>query len=688
MRATCENCGQVQPPDWKPGDLCGQCGCVVRREKRCHWCVQLTPAGKYCRHCGSGLVPDEHYGPARWLKHVGSDQFVIPERLAAMPPDQAEHFDRLYQRHAIVAERHLDDLARAESQLRQRGWALALENELLPRLPLPDDELQALTLPPHQGVTEAEKLLETRLNSPFGTSRVLAALARLRLWALEPTAYDETYFPDVELAVQALKLTDDALQLEATLILSHWHYLVNLHFRRYDAELRPALYALSKVLPLEAAVGSALLNTAWGRESQPIPAEALTTGDDDLAFGVALAAALPDPLHAALRSPRRRFAAALVLIRTNQEFELGPLLAEFNDSQLNNLFSMMIQRGMPRLRLRPFLQPLLRRPDLPDELRGTLQSIRVLNLEPNDARQLLQETAADPTAYRFRQDLSYINAILGWPALPASEVPALAHDLIARDLFSFPNLPALRPLLEQGALPVQLIIDNLRTAPENSAVGLQEMVKHWLTAAPRAEQLRLHQFLRNLVWVGDAAPKMQKQVFQLLHSWYYGTRDDPGSRLGFTQRGATKYFASAEAFVDYLVTSLETIDALTARWETYGFWEVDSHPYDIKRHLWDLLDTTGRTDDAPTALAALLALLAPLPTSLISRLRRVLVQVALNNQATELGRQWAVLLLGHLSRHAPWHQAAHADLTALLATPDRYSSSVAYVLRQALGEQP
>ncbi|SET01820.1 hypothetical protein SAMN04487998_0943 [Hymenobacter actinosclerus] len=687
MRATCENCSQVQPPDWKPGDLCGRCGHAVRREKRCHWCTELTPEGNYCRQCGAGLVPDERYGAARWLKHLGSDQFVIPERLAAMPAEQADHFNRLYQRHAIIIERHIDDLVRAESQLRQRGWAQALEAHLLPLLPLPDDQLQALQLPPHQGTTEAEKLLETRLNSPFSRTRTLAALARLRIWALEPTAYDEAYHPDIELAHAALTLDDAALRLEAALVMSHWHFLANLHFRVYDTELRSALYAIKDQLPLEAAVGLALLATAWGRQSEPIPAEALTTGDDDLAFGVALAAALPDPLHAALRSPRRQFAAALVLLKTDQEFELGPLLAEFDDQRLVTLFSLMLRRGLPHLRLRPFLQPLRRRTDLSEELRGALQNMRVLNLEPGDARELLRETVADPSTYRFGQDCSYINSILGWPALPPGDVRELAQDLIERDLFLFDKLPALRALLEQQALPMQLLFDNLRTAPEGACPGLLNMVTYWLAAAPHAERLRLHQFLRDIVQVGDAPPKIQKEVFNKLTSWYYGTPNDPGSRLGFTKRGATAYFGSAEAFVEYLVTGFEKQEALAARWEEYNLFEMNKHSHEVRRHLEDMLKTVGRGEDDPVGRTALLALLAPLPASLISRLRSVLVQIAQDDQATELGRQWAVVLLGHLSQHAPWRKAARADLTTLLANTNGYSSSVAYMLELALADK-
>ena len=95
-RAVCESCQAFQPPDWQPGDLCVACGLTVRREKRCHWCTRLTPDGKFCRHCGSGLLNDADYGAARMLRAAGVDQFALPERLKSMDPAQRDHFSRLY----------------------------------------------------------------------------------------------------------------------------------------------------------------------------------------------------------------------------------------------------------------------------------------------------------------------------------------------------------------------------------------------------------------------------------------------------------------------------------------------------------------------------------------------------------------------------------------------------------------
>ena len=90
MRATCETCGHVQPPDWQPGDFCGNCGGVARREKRCHWCVKLTPAGKFCRNCGAHFVRTAELPLALLLRRDGLAKDEIPRRLTEATAEEKE----------------------------------------------------------------------------------------------------------------------------------------------------------------------------------------------------------------------------------------------------------------------------------------------------------------------------------------------------------------------------------------------------------------------------------------------------------------------------------------------------------------------------------------------------------------------------------------------------------------------
>src|SRR5579871_973837 len=122
-RAICEVCSHPQPLDWKPGDLCTECGQAVRREVRCFWCAKWTPAGKFCRRCGAAVLEESLYGAARMLRDAGADRFRIPQLIGELDPDQLENFTRIYQRHAAVLERHLDHLRFLEGFLHQKIWS-------------------------------------------------------------------------------------------------------------------------------------------------------------------------------------------------------------------------------------------------------------------------------------------------------------------------------------------------------------------------------------------------------------------------------------------------------------------------------------------------------------------------------------------------------------------------------------
>ena len=148
MRAQCEACEKFQAPDWKAGDLCSFCGKSVRRDVRCYWCAKWVPAAKFCRSCGAAIVEERLYGAARMLKDAGTDRFTIPKQLKEFDPDQIENFSRIYQRHAIAVAAHVDAVRTAEQFLRQKHWSAALEDQLIPQLPWPEETLGRMTLKP------------------------------------------------------------------------------------------------------------------------------------------------------------------------------------------------------------------------------------------------------------------------------------------------------------------------------------------------------------------------------------------------------------------------------------------------------------------------------------------------------------------------------------------------------------
>ena len=664
MRASCENCGQVQPPDWQPGDLCINCGTVVRREKRCHWCVKLTPDGKFCRHCGAGQVPDEQYGAARWLKHLGADQFALPERLAAMDPEQVTHFTRLYQRHAIVVERHVDDLAFAEGFARQRGWARALEEQLLPMLPLSDADLQALTLPPLRGTADAEKLLEIRSQSPFLATQTLAALARIGYWLAVVPTYDPSFNDDLELVTQALQLPDQALRLEAARRLSHWRYATNPAGMPAESAVLNALHEGQTYAPVSVAVALALRESQRSGQPQSVPADALAAEDADLAFAAALAAQVPEPLLAALRHPLRRHVAARTLVRMGLQFPLAALLPELTTDEQFDVLDQVVAKQKPWPELRPFISEAIDNPQAYQaHQRSTLTKLRLQNLEQGDAHQLLRNMPAKPFTNHDGPDWSFINTVLTAPSLPPGELPKLYEEVIDLNLFVPNEVPLLREQLVAGQLPLSLAKDNFRNAPERSRTGLRAVANYWLEKGSEAEALAAHEFLRGVLWSSRYPAEVRTPVFQQLQQWYRGYHRADGLALAFTEPAATAYFGSFEAYVEYFVQGLENLQNL-----------IDLN---VESDLLRPLQGAAETDEP----AALLAALAALPAPLLARLQRALTTLALTYKGWGLPGQWVVKLLTLMQQHAPWRTAVQADLTQLKTASN---DMVAYLATEAL----
>jgi hypothetical protein len=629
MRATCETCGQVQPPDWQPGDLCGNCGVVVRREKRCHWCVKLTPDGKFCRHCGAGQVPDAQYGAARWLKHLGTDQFVLPERLATMDPEQVEHFTRFYQRHAMVVERHVQDLAYTEGFARQRGWARRLEETLLPLLPLPEDDLRAFTLPPLRGTTDLEKLLEIRQQSPLPISQLLSALARVRIWQISPLTYAELGLSaDMQLVLPYLKDPDPAVRLEVALTLSHWRFAVH-GVGSGKEEIEGILrQAATGPLALEAGTNLALLTAYWQGKAQAVYAEALASENPELAFAAALANYAPDPLLAALRVPRCRFAAAYILTKAGASFNLADLLPAFGPDEVADILRILLAQQRPRPDLRAYFTAALSGPlALPRHIRDAVRELQVLDLQPGDAARLLRENP----------DRNFGVKLLKSPSLTPFELAALCREYVALDLFSMHNLPGgVVP-----SLPPGFVTENWRMAPAESLQGLRDLAERHLKAAPPAEAQALHQFLRGVLWDETAPLVARRQANRTLLQWYNGYHQSPFLALGFTEEATRFYFGSFAAYVEYFVHGVKHLRVLM--------------DLETENEFMRPLDKVA--DAQPTQADAFLRAATMLPPPLMVQFQAALVDLAHHYTSWSMVNRWAGKVLAHSQAHAPWREA-------------------------------
>jgi hypothetical protein len=294
MRALCEACGAAQPPDWKAGDLCVRCRSSVRRDVRCFWCARWTPFAKYCRSCGAETAEERLYGPARMIKDAGTDRFTVPKMLRELDPDQVENFSRIYQRHAAAVARHVDDVRFLERFFFQKTFSAALEEELVPQLPWNEATLAALSGPPRPPAEDLPAVQSIADESPFGSTRQLATIARVRL--------DD--WKALESAHSLVRSGDPAVRVEAALAVSGWRVRAGWgRFRREDdlvAELKRSPFKLP------AAARLALI----GIEDADLVREALASSDPETAFTAALALGDLDRLQAALKGDRLEQIAA------------------------------------------------------------------------------------------------------------------------------------------------------------------------------------------------------------------------------------------------------------------------------------------------------------------------------------------------------------------------------------------
>ena len=629
-RAVCEGCQAVQPPDWRAGDLCTGCGEAVRREKRCHWCTKLTPGGQFCRHCGSGLLDDADYGAARMLKAAGVDQFALPERLRSMDPAQRQHFARLYAPQGQMAERHVEDRGFAQGFLRGKGWTAALEDELLPLLPLPEVQLRAMTLPPARQLDDLDRLAEIRDNAPFALSAQLAALARVRLHAPR----NEQDAPHL---AAALRSPDAALSDEAALALADWRYAALHPYAVQPGELRDVLFSLyrrtavpssgqSDPLHAEAGLGLALLAGQYANvQSTDIPAELLTpllaSEHPDLAFGAALALGEPGRLLAALRVPERRFVAAKALARLGQGAALAEVLPLLTPHEQSDVLRQLRygQGAVPELHA--VLVGLLGVP----EARGMAAELLLLEGRPEDALRLVN---TDP---------SLAAKVLANPALPGDEVQQVCARLLEHGQFRPSRLSILGELATSGRIPDTFVPDHFRAASSEDQQELCALAR--LQLAARADPA-LHRFFWELL-AGDLPDQTRERAWGVLAGWY----GQYGAELRFSLAGTRHFFGSAAAFAERLCHVIERPGLLSGFFTSYSF-----------------LGVLESVDD--DVLAALRE-----AGEVTVRMKRALLKLATDDDAYAPHRAGAVRLLGKLARPEAEHRALQGDLNRFL-TPD------------------
>ncbi len=334
MRAVCESCAKPQPVDWRPGDLCVQCGCAARVETRCFWCAKWGPKAKFCRSCGAIAVAAEHYGAARMLKHHGASMYEIPKLLAEFEPDLIATHQSLYGAHAALANRHVEDARWLGGFLYQKHWAERLEDELIPQLPWPEEKFRELSA----GAGSSGNVLALSELSPVPRVRELALLVRIQ----------QGDFRILRDAAPLLHHPDAGIVAEAALQLTSWRAL----YTTYTEINRYQLLDVLRVSPLpqHAAPRMAVLG------SEPPPDYSLT-GDADTDFLVHILEKNINALEAMLVSPdpKRRYAAASNLIRMTQAQRIGSTLLQAGEEDQVQLLHDLVRYKRAYRELEPAL---------------------------------------------------------------------------------------------------------------------------------------------------------------------------------------------------------------------------------------------------------------------------------------------------------------------------------------------
>lgn len=85
----CAHCKAKQPKDYKSGDLCFSCGLQAEPTLTCHWCSNSSP-GKFCRSCGTEMLPTADFELGLLLKRDGVAKDDIVSKLKSASAQERE----------------------------------------------------------------------------------------------------------------------------------------------------------------------------------------------------------------------------------------------------------------------------------------------------------------------------------------------------------------------------------------------------------------------------------------------------------------------------------------------------------------------------------------------------------------------------------------------------------------------
>jgi hypothetical protein len=545
------------------------------------------------------------------LKEAGTDRFTVPKMLREIDPDQVENFSRIYQSHAVAVARQVDDVRFLERFLHHKSFSGAIEEELIPQLPWPEETLKLFTgpRPPPGDDLATAKAIETA--SPLPLARSLATLVCLRLddWkALRP-------------ALGVFASSDGALRFEAALVLTGWRVRTAVGPLDQGRDLIEALDGAP--FPLEVAVRKACL----GKEDPDLLREALASPDPETAFAAALALGDADRLQNALRGDELEVIAASRALAAQDIFRPleGPLLKGSPEVQ-REIIESILRRKKPAPELS---EALLRLVETTPDSTVRERAVRLLcrKLPPEWAMRVAR--AARKERYIFQSILSKE------AALPPDVASELAAFMVENGLFTM-NQYGLSDAGRRGAIPDDFVPRHFERANEETQRELLGFAEEQLKA--RGDET-LHRFVMNVLF-GPYPAETRKDAWWALSRWYVGIKYGSKGPMALRVEAIERFFGSVPAFVPKLTAVLR--DPATLK-------EVGV--YDFLADLFEEAD--------PEAVPALLA-----DEAAARELVKTLLGTLTGDYYVNL-RTGIVRFLGLIGAHPGWRDEVIAELDRL-----------------------
>jgi len=567
VRATCEQCAAVQPPSWTAGDLCTACGHSVRREARCFWCTTWTPAAAFCRTCGADVIDERLYGAARMLKDAGTDRFTVPERLFSLGDDRIENLTRIFQQHAVVAARHVDELHAVELHLHDRQWSGALDDGLAAELPWSPDVLERYTSrtagPIGDGIPTLDVIRRVHDTTPFDGTRRVASLALMQLG-------DDSVLDEVR---SALHGGQPAERAEAALVLSSWRVRT-----MHDAgELRGDVDALLTELersPFRAAASVPVAALRGDPDLLP-PADVLS-GDQDALFDAALQRGDADRLVTAVDDhrddPVAAIAAARALIWIDVIAPLERVLRDGDDVVRAEVLAAMDRSKRPCDEVHGALVDIAAQPATGPSLRRVAARIACRSMTHESAVRIAR--SLDGGGW---DDAAIMQSLLQCELVGPDTVVDLADIMLERGTFSMQQY-GLGTVADDGRMPATFAparFDDADDATRRELLGLIE--RQLARVDGMSLDAELHRFVLRVVF-GPQSSETRSAAMWALRRWYHSCGD-------------IRSEGPFELRIDRIETVFGTLDAFVGGLSALLLDSEARHEIGIAEYLANLLGT-------------------------------------------------------------------------------------------------